>query len=822
MSSAGAQPARPLSGRSVQAVIDELRAAGAPLVYSSTLLAPDLVVRAEPTAIAPLALAREILRPHGLDVREEAGIWLVVRGAAPPPQEPGRLVVTAEAAYAGNGIADLTVQVDPPNGPTVAGVAGRVEVGQLAAGRHALTVRAAGFLPERLNVEVPAGATVELSAVLIEAVPKLDEIIVSASRYDVSNIAQPSATYFSRDDIERLASLGDDTLRVAQRLPGVANNQYSARSYVRGGAANELAVLLDGVRLVEPFHLRDFQGVFSAVDERIVDSVAVHAGGFPAAYGDALSGLMVIEPREPTALAHEIGLSVLYTSLLSSGTLADGRASWLMSARESNLDRVLADHLGEPAYSDVFLRVATDLGARHRLVIGGLGFSDDVILTLQDDPDDRQRANGDTDSRQGWLKLDSLWTDALSSTTWLQTAEFASRRRESVADLDEIVGSVDDARQMDSVGLKQAWEYEPSQRQLFRFGLEAERRDAAYEYASVVDRRGLLASLGGTAPANRAITLAPSGESYGLFVEDRVRFTERLIADLGLRWDRQSYLPPGVDSQFSPRASLLYRFGSRTDLRLSHGRFFQPEGLLELQVEDGVAAFSRAQSAAHSIVSVERRFAGTIALRAEVYRKRTRHVRPRYENLFDPLVLVPELRASRALVAPERAEANGIELFVSGGDSLSWWTSVAFAHADDRIAGARVPRSWDQQRAFNAGATWPVGRWSVSAAALLHRGWPTTEVAVATSNGAAVAVAGERNGARLGNVRRLDIRASRDFAIGPGVLRFFAEATNLTNRDNPCCLIYEPVTLPNGDPSLAASERGQAGLTGNLGLLWQF
>ena len=60
---------------------------------------------------------------------------------------------------------------------------------------------------------------------------------------------------------------------------------------MRGGAANELAVLLDGMRLFEPYHLRDFQGVFSVVDQRIVDSVAVHAGGFPAAYGDALSGL---------------------------------------------------------------------------------------------------------------------------------------------------------------------------------------------------------------------------------------------------------------------------------------------------------------------------------------------------------------------------------------------------------------------------------------------------------------------------------------------------------------------------------------------------
>ncbi len=79
----------------------------------------------------------------------------------------------------------------------------------------------------------------------------------------------------------------------------MANNGLSARPYIRGGAPNEVAVLFDGVRLVEPYHLRDFQSVFSAIDERIVDHVAVHAGGFSAEYGDALSGLMVVEPREP-------------------------------------------------------------------------------------------------------------------------------------------------------------------------------------------------------------------------------------------------------------------------------------------------------------------------------------------------------------------------------------------------------------------------------------------------------------------------------------------------------------------------------------------
>ena len=100
----------------------------------------------------------------------------------------------------------------------------------------------------------------------------------------------------------------------------------------------------------------------------------------------------------------------------------------------------------------------------------------------------------------------------MSSTTWLHATSFESSRRETVADLDEIVGSVDDRRELDVAGLKQSWRFELSARQLWSFGAELEQGDARYRYASVADRRGLLATLGGTAPPVRALALEPGGD----------------------------------------------------------------------------------------------------------------------------------------------------------------------------------------------------------------------------------------------------------------------------------------------------------------------
>jgi hypothetical protein len=115
-----------------------------------------------------------------------------------------------------------------------------------------------------------------------------------------------------------------------------------------------------------------------------------------------------------------------------------------------------------------------------------------------------------------------------------------------------------------------------------------------------------------------------------------------------------------------------------------------------------------------------------------------------------------------------------------------------------------------------------VGPWTINAAASAHRGWPATEVSVVDDSGTRVAVAGPRNAVRLPDVRKLDFGASRNFALGETVLEFFAEVANLTDRDNPCCLVYDPAFEPDGTPTLVPDERGQAGITGNIGLLWQF
>ena len=120
---------------------------------------------------------------------------------------------------------------------------------------------------------------------------------------------------------------------------------------------------------------------------------------------------------------------------------------------------------------------------------------------------------------------------------------------------------------------------------------------------------------------------------------------------------------PG-EQHASARVSVRHELGERTALRWSLGRYFQPQGVHELQVEDGVTAFYPAQRADHAIVGVEHRLGERYLLRAEAYRKSLDRLRPRYENVFDPLAILPELEPDRTRVAADEAGARGVELSV--------------------------------------------------------------------------------------------------------------------------------------------------------------
>lgn len=171
--------------------------------------------------------------------------------------------------------------------------------------------------------------------------PVLEEVLVTSSRYKLkgSNAERASMHSLRENELNALPEIGDDALRAALHLPGMATVGVSAKPYVRGGSQDETLVLLDNMELFEPYHLRDFQSIFSTLNPALIESIDVYTGGFPARYGDRMSAVVDIKPvTGHTEVGGDLALSTLTTSAALYGPLGGGRGDWSLSARRGNLD----------------------------------------------------------------------------------------------------------------------------------------------------------------------------------------------------------------------------------------------------------------------------------------------------------------------------------------------------------------------------------------------------------------------------------------------------------------------------------------------------
>jgi hypothetical protein len=262
-------------------------------------------------------------------------------------------------------------------------------------------------------------------------------------------------------------------------------------------------------------------------------------------------------------------------------------------------------------------------------------------------------------------------------------------------------------------------------------------------------------------------------------------------------------------------------------VRPSWGRFFQSQGINELQVEDGVDRFYQAQHADHTIVSVEHAFDAAFNLRIEAYRKDYRRVNPRFENLLDPLALLPELQFDRVRIAPDSARADGVEALLNWRPESSWsgWLSYTWSRVHDRIAGREIERSWDQRHAVSIGIVWAHGPWAATLADIYHSGWPTTRLELApaaTPGGVPTVITAARNATRYTSYNSLDFRVTRTFDLPRGQLDVFVEASNLSSHANPCCTQYEVVQNAAGNYELQREFSNWLPLVPSFGLLWRY
>jgi outer membrane receptor protein involved in Fe transport len=373
---------------------------------------------------------------------------------------------------------------------------------------------------------------------------------------------------------------------------------------------------------------------------------------------------------------------------------------------------------------------------------------------------------------------------------------------------------------------------------LLSVGWEGRRFDADFDYEKNLEPDfRILAPFAGERPDVHHFDERLEGHHLGLWVIERLSPLDRLITEIGLRYDRHDSTD---ETLLSPRLSAAWSLGERSVLRAAWGRFAQSQRPYELEIADGATQLARSERARQWVMGYEtmlrRPRLGALAwnaLRFEAYRRDTPKPRRRFENLLEPVNFFPEAEPDRVLLEPTQSRAWGVEMLARGGRSrISWWLAYSYARSEDRFArdagpsagsGRFVPRGMDQPHAVTLDVDWRLSEsWRINAAWRYHTGWPITPVSPLDGGGdeEAGAVFGALASRRLPAYHRLDLRLSRRADLRLGTLTLFLDLQNAYDRANVSGIdVSIDEDLPDGFELLAEYWPG---IVPSVGVRWDF
>ncbi len=664
----------------------------------------------------------------------------------------------------------------------------------------------------------PADGAADGAAAGPDGPAPLSEIVVSTSRYSLDGSGSLGAVQVLGSELAIQPVLGEDAIRALGRLPGIAQNGFSAQSNIRGGEAGEVLTLMDGFPIRQAFHHPAYNHASGVFDPGLIADADVYTGGFPVRYGNRMAGVFDFASVDPRGdFSNALGLSV-FNALARYGDVEERFGiDWLATARVGTL-RPFLDAFGDvdakPFNSDLYARVGWGEPGRVRMTGNVLWTYDELDIGREALG---EKAEFNSRLRYAWLRADHAWSERLEGSAWLGFSQVVSNRSGTMDKPGIAQGRVTDRRSSDYVDLRGRIAWQPAERHWLEGGFELTEEDARYLYDATATYSPAVAGLFARDPSLvRTADMTPSRERIAMFVSHRWQLADALVSELGLRAQRTA--TQGTTSKewiYDPRISLRWQPWPSTALRAHWGRFHQTDEVHELKVEDGLTEFPEAQRSDHFIVGAEHELANGMALRLEWFRKSQGDPRPRFENLLDPMAALPEIAPDRVIVAPRSAQIRGSELSLRGTDGdLGWWGAVTWSEARDGVDGGHVPRSWDQEWALTAGVDWVHGDWRFGAVATSHQGWPTTRL---DETGL-----GPRNAERFPTRGALDLRAEWRPPLAVGSLSVTFEVTNAVNIGNTCCSELVAVEDGAGNTTFTTKRSDWLPVVPSVGVLWEF
>jgi outer membrane receptor for ferrienterochelin and colicin len=682
-----------------------------------------------------------------------------------------------------------------------------------------------------------------------------------------SMLDETSNNQMKGEQVAQMSGLTRDVYRAVQTLPGVSsNNEMNAEFNVRGGTFDENLVMIDGVRVYEPFHLKEIPNISVGIfNVDMVQKIDFMSGGFSAEYGDALSSVLNIKYRKGNA-EHIAGSA--YTSLIDGGFMLEGplseKCTWIIGVRQSYLGLMTKMMKAKSGvyvtYNDVQGQISYKLSPMNTISLG-LILSNDyftmtpsnkvstilnwgIIFNQRLDGTRNQRDSAGTDYSNHNRFASLKWSSVFSPVLLLESAfTYANEHNYQkqyglienqfffptkpdyyyiYRDSGEFINDLDIVTTEALISLS----YQPTAVHTFKVG-------GSYQQVSYIVDRLLSASevkitnLTEYYPdtsiyvypiilQNNDSTNLSVDDTYkwNAYIQDQWQATEDLVFNIGGRID---YFDMNKELSFSPRISASYSFMTQWCLRAAWGIYYQTPTYNQLKMSIPSSKNTANERALHYIIGLEHHPSDDVNIRFETY----------YKLYTD---LIPVERSSNGILSYPTKETN-FEGYAYGMDAygsinfsgLYASFSYSFLISKERLKNSGdeyKPRVTDQRHTISSALSTQLGsRWSGSIRCFYGSGYAFTPMKSVYNKNLDIQqwVTDNENSEYFPPYFRIDLRLEKQYTLWNNPLSVYLDIINVLSRQNVLLYKYtydangvptrEPVTLFPIIPSIGVSYK---------------
>src|SRR5947208_8667323 len=702
----------------------------------------------------------------------------------------------------GEPVAKVKIIVSGSSQSTTTDESGGFTLSDIQPGEISLYITTVGYGLVKKTVTVKETDSAEVVIALYQEAASLTEhVSVTAAPYAITETNAPSEQTRNKTELQDLSKvIISDPIRAVQSLPGVtANDDLRAEFAVRGADYRRVGIFLDGVLIDNFLHVAsgnaDERVTLAVINTDTINEVSLLSEAFPAKYGDARAGVLLLETRDGNRLKPAFRFSTglqLGTSGVADGPLRNKRGSWLFAARSSLLDylsRAIGKignnndtETGSVDFSDVEGKVIFDLSSRHRIGIGGyfsgLKFNESA-LPNQLDPNSIFKAR----SRNSLVN--AFWDYTPNARLLVQTRIFGTRTNFKSTNGTSLI-------------LHDQAQTQLGARSDLNFLVRPTHRIESGLYVRSIRARQItnffVPPLPGTRVNLKTFDRSAAEESY--YLQDTYTNQRHgLSLTGGLRIDHSGLTS---ETKISPRMAASLRVRTSWTIRAGFGRYYQFPDFEAVFGQLGNRSL-RAEQATHYNLSVERTFGDRYRALVEMYNREDRDV---IFNLSQPqLQSNPITFTQQAFRNSRSGHARGLEFTFQrrSANRLSGWVSYALArtHFKESPTGLSFAGDFDQRHTLSAYGSYRfTGTFNVSGQWRYGSGFPIP--GFFRSQGSDIFLSSERNSLRLPAYSRVDLRANKAFLFEKWKLTLSAELLNVTNHKNLRVPIIDGIDLTTG------------------------